>query len=360
MATQDFTQHNEEVKQVWETYRAGHPIRTPMVLGANPRIWILDPDLNVEGITWKSYCEDPELMFNTVLKNQYYMAHTLPHDMEMGVPEKEWEGYVHFGNVIEENWFGCEIAYRDHQISATTPRYTGGRKREVFEKGIPGPFDGIMGQVKEYQEYFQHRAANYEYYGRPVRIEPPSPLGTDGPFTVALGLRGTQLLEEITTDEAYFHELMSFITQAIIARIQAWRKYMRLEERPVTGGLADDAIQFLSVGMYKEKVLPYHRQFFEALYGPGPHGMHLCGNVQRHLPTLVKEFNVKSFETGYPINFASLRNEIDRKTEQILHSGIRQGGKFVMREANNLPPRVPLENMQAMYAATRQAGVFTY
>jgi ABC-type glycerol-3-phosphate transport system substrate-binding protein len=33
-------------------------------------------------------------------------------------------------------------------------------------------------------------------------------------------------------------------------------------------------------------------------------------------------------------------------------------GKFIMREANNLPPCVPLENLHAMYSATRQAGVF--
>ena len=31
-----------------------------------------------------------------------------------------------------------------------------------------------------------------------------------------------------------------------------------------------------------------------------------------------------------------------------------------MSEANNLPPCVPLENLQAMYSATRQAGIFTY
>ena len=115
------------------------------------------------------------------------------------------------------------------------------------------------------------------------------------------------------------------------------------------------------------------------------HSMHLCGNVQRHLPGLVKELNIKSFDTGYPINFNSLRGEIGedveiqggvpvvellnrasgspaevyQRTEAILSSGIRQGGKFIMKEANNLPPCVPLENLQAMYSATRQAGVFT-
>jgi hypothetical protein len=320
-------------------------------------------------------------MFNTYLKYRFYLAHTLPQDIEMGVPEKEWPVDIIFGNVVEESWFGCEIAYRDEQVSATTPRFIGEQKRQVFEKGVPAPFEGVMGRIKEFYEYFQHKATNFEFYGRPVQVNPPSPLGTDGPFTVALGLRGTQLLEEITTDEDYFHELMNFVTQAIIARIQAWRKYTGVEDRPGKGSLADDAIQFLSVPMYKEKVLPYHRQFFEALYGPGPHFMHLCGNVQRHLPTLVKELNIKSFETGYPIDFTSLRGEIGEdveihggipvadllahspaiiyhQAETILHSGIRQGGKFILREANNLPPFVPLENLRAMYSATRQAGVF--
>jgi hypothetical protein len=302
--------------------------------------------------------------------------------MEMGVPEKEWPADIIFGNVVEEGWFGCEIAYRDGQVSATTPAFTGQHKRDMFEKGAPGPFDGVMSQLKEFYEYFQHKATHYEFYGRPVHVNPPSPLGTDGLFTVALGMRGTQLLEEITTDEAYFHELMSFVTHSIIDRILAWRKYVGMEARPENGSLADDAIQFLSVRMYKEKVLPYHRQFFEALYGPGPHSMHLCGNVQRHLPTLVKELNINSFDTGYPINFKSLRGEIGEDVEiqggipvvellkgspaevyhtaeTILNSGIRQGGKFIMKEANNLPPCVPIENLQAMYSATRQAGVFT-
>ncbi len=381
MPTHDFSRHNEEVKQVWEAYRASRPVRTPMLLATNPRIWIQNPDLNREGVSWKDFCEDPELMFNTYLRYRYYVSHNLPQDIEMGVPEKEWPADIIFGNVVEEGWFGCEIAYRDGQVSATTPAFTGQHKRDMFEKGAPGPFDGVMGQLKEFYEYFQHRATNFEFYGKPVHVNLPSPLGTDGLFTVALGMRGTQFLEEITTDEAYYHELMSFVTQAIIARILTWRKYVGMEARPVQGSLADDAIQFLSVRMYTEKVLPYHRQFLEALYGPGPHSMHLCGNVQRHLPTLVKELNIKSFDTGYPINFKSLRGEIGedveiqggvpvvdllkgspaevyQKTEAILCSGIRQGGKFIMKEANNLPPCVPLENLQAMYSATRQAGVF--
>jgi uroporphyrinogen-III decarboxylase len=182
-------------------------------------------------------------------------------------------------------------------------------------------------------------------------------------------------------DEDYYHRLMSFVTEAIINRILAWRAYLGFDPRPEWGGIADDAIQFISTRTYREKVLPYHRRIFNALYGEGPHSMHLCGNVQRHFPTLIEELNVKSFDTGFPINFTTLRDEVGedveiqggvpvgsllnespqviyQKTQEILSSGIMRGGKFLMKEANDLAPCVPLANMEAMYAATRAFGLY--
>jgi uroporphyrinogen-III decarboxylase len=183
-------------------------------------------------------------------------------------------------------------------------------------------------------------------------------------------------------DEAYYHRLMDLVTTAIITRIRAWRKYLGKDPRPARGGFADDAVQFVSARTYREKVLPYHKRFFEALYGPGPHSIHLCGNVQRHLPTLVKELNIKSFDTGFPINFSTLRDEvgedveiqggipvsklvndspveIDQRSKEILQSGILRGGRFIFKEANDLPPCVPLANLQAMYAAAHAYGKYT-
>jgi uroporphyrinogen-III decarboxylase len=174
---------------------------------------------------------------------------------------------------------------------------------------------------------------------------------------------------------------MAFVTDATIRRIQAWRAHLGLNPRPACGSLADDAIQFLSVKSYRDYVLPYHKRILEALWGEGPHFMHLCGNVQRHFPTLIGELNMKGFDTGYPIRFDILRAEIGedveiqggiqvadliggtpeqvfRKSAEILSSGIRQGGRFIYKEANNLPPMVPITNLAAMYAATKEYGTF--
>jgi hypothetical protein len=382
MPPMDFTRHNEEVRLVWETYHSGHPIRVPFgPLGINPRIWVLDPRLNTKGLTWEQFSSDPELMFQTILKYLFYLRHTIPQDCEMGIPASNWEIHAEFGNVWEEAWLGSEIIYPQGQVSATLPRFTGKRKEEVFERGIPGPFEGIMSQIREYYEYFLERSRNYEFHGRPVNVLAPYPVGTDGPFTVAIGVRGTELLEDMLLDEDYYHRLMDFVVEAIICRVRAWREYLGVELKPVRINFADDDIQYLSLRQYRDLVLPYHKRLISALHGEGPHSMHLCGNVQRLLPTIVQELNVKSFDTGFPVDFTTLRDEVGDEVEiqggvpvgdlmqgspaqvyarakSILQSGICRGGRFILKEANNLPPQTPLANIEAMYRAAQESGEY--
>jgi hypothetical protein len=377
----DFSEHNEEVRRVWQAYRAGKPVRAPMALSVEQRWWVLDPELNPSEITWHDYLNDPETMFQVCLKFKYALAHRIPQDVEMGVPADAWEITPHFANIVDEAWLGSELVEIEGQTTTTRPAFSGEHKYEILERGIPDPFDGIMGQVLEYYEYFKERANGYEFFGRPVRVGFPQTLNSDGLLTVAHGLRGPELFEDMLVDEDYYYALMDLVTSAMIRRIQTWRVYLGVEPRPTLGWFADDAIQFISTAAYREKVMPYHKRFMAALFGAGPHGMHLCGNVQRHLPLLVKEFNVKSFDTGFPLNFTTLRAEVGEdveilggvkvpdllactageifaRTRDILTSGILRGGKFILKEANDLAPRVPLANLEAMYAAVKQFGVY--
>lgn len=377
----DFSQHNQEVELIWDAYQAGRPVRVPMVLTSVARIWILDPSLNTKGITWRQYLTSPDTMLDVSLHHKYYVAHTIPQDWPMGVPEDAWDIHLEFGNVYEEAWFGCEIIFPDGQIATTRPRYAGSAANEVFDRGLPGPFDGFMGKVRHDYEYILEKVSNLEFHRRPVRILHPISLGTDGPLTVANGIRGSQIFEDMLVNEAYFHRLMDFITTATIHRIRAWRAYLGVEMKPDRGWFADDAVQFLSTRMYREKILPYHKRLLAELFGPGPHFVHLCGNVQRLMPVFKDELNVRSFDTGFPINFTTLRDEVGEdveiqggvpvgelvhatpnqiflRTREILQSGITRGGKFILKEANDLAPCTPLENMRAMYSAVKQYGVY--
>jgi hypothetical protein len=377
----DFSRHNEEVRAVWGAFEAGRPLRAPMVLTSVQRIWVLDPSLNRAGLTWQTYLNDPAAMYEVTLQHRYYVAHHIPQDAEMGLPEKQWEVALEFGNVYEEAWLDCQIIYPEGQIATTLPRYAGAAKYELFEKGLPDPFAGFMGQMREFYEYAVARASQETFHGRPVHVNYPVALNTDGPLTVAQMLRGSQIFEEMLSDPGYFHQLMDFLTEAIIQRIRAWRGYLGLEPRPDRGGFADDAIQFLSARAYREHVLPYHKRLLAGLYGPGPHGVHLCGNVQRHFPTVIQELNIDNIDTGFPLDFTSLRDQVGEgvliqggvpvgelvnasaeqiyaRTKSILQSGILRGGRFILKEANDLAPCTPLANLQAMYAAVHDFGKY--
>ena len=88
-----------------------------------------------------------------------------------------------------------------------------------------------------------------------------------------------------------------------------------------------------------------------------------------------------AFDTGFPVDHGRLRRELGpevrisggphvellrtgtpkqvrAETKRILQSGIMEGGKFVLREGNNLAPGTPPENVAAMYGACKEYGVY--
>lgn len=299
----------------------------------------------------------------------------------MGLPEA-WDVHVDFQNSYEAGWLGCPLRYLDGEVPDTLPLLQqDDRKNLLFDRGIPDPFaGGLMQRNWEYYDYFRRRREEgFTWQGRPLGAVSPTGLGTDGPVTVACNLRGAgEFYLDLARDPDYACRLMRFITEAAILRINAYRERLGL---PVPQGLhfADDAIQSISIPTYRELVLPFHRQLVESLSTPGPNGIHLCGDATRFFRLLRDELGVRAFDTGYPIDFGWVRRQVGPEVEikggpavpflqtsspaqvreevrRILSSGITEGGRFVLREANNLPPGVSLENLRAMYAAVEEFG----
>jgi len=378
----DFVRHNEEVKQVWEAYYSGKPVRVPVTLGVNPRIFLLNPELNTAGLTFEQYSEDPDIMAQVQMISQHYIRHNLLQDAEMGPPKDGWVINVDLQNCYEAAWFGAPVEYREGQVPDTSPILTDDNKQMLFDKGIPDAFTGgVMAKGWRFYEHIKSNISRYSYTNLPaMSVGPPSGLGTDGPMTVACSLRGaTEFCMDFYTDPDYVHELLRFITEATIYRIREFRNALGYEIKPQCWWFADDSIELLSVDMYWEFVLPYHQMLINELAGEGPHGIHLCGNVERLMPVLKQELNITSWDAGFPMDYGAARkalgpdmqiqtgprvslllngtpDEIENECRKILDSGIINGGKFIMREANNLSPRTPVENIAAMYEATRKYG----
>ncbi|HPC76732.1 MAG TPA: hypothetical protein PK811_00200, partial [bacterium] len=79
----DFSSHNREVKEVWDAYNSGKPVRVPVYFNTNPRMILLDPELNEEGVTFKDYFESPEVMAKVQMKFRKWVRFNVPQDREM-------------------------------------------------------------------------------------------------------------------------------------------------------------------------------------------------------------------------------------------------------------------------------------
>jgi hypothetical protein len=305
------------------------------------------------------------------------MRHHLFCDYETNLPDV-WKVSTHYQNVYEAAFFGAPIEFRGTQVPDTTPPYAGERRNEVFEIDIEHPTEkGFFRGGIDMTHAMERAARGKTFWGRPIQVDPFLPIGTDGPLTVAMNVRGPEILTDLMEDPGYAQRLFDFVVTAALKRHHAFRSYWGVEATPEEGvGMADDSIALIGPSQYREWILPHHRKWYQALDPQGlrPRSIHLCGNAQRHFRTIHDELGVKSFDTGFPVDFAGLRRDlgpavevqggvevglllsgtpdaVSRRARAILDSGIREGGRFVLREANNLPPAVPWANLAAMYRA---------
>ena len=371
---------NEEKKAVWDAYHARKPIRVPVNFSVNPRVILLDPLLNPEGLTFRDYFTDARAAVKIQLRFMDYGPSFLSRfsDFPAGAP-KEFNFYVDTQNIYDAAYFGCPVHFRDGQVPDISPILTGADKNKLWDFDLDHPLENpFIQRCYARHEALSAEAAKLSEPGVKFAVNPMQ-MGFDGPMTIAVQLRGFEFLTDMIEDPQYAVRLMTFIARGAEVRIRAMAQRAGQEcfQGP-GGGMADDSIQMISTDMFREMVLPIHRRWY-GLSGPGPHGMHLCGDATRHFPILRDELNVQSFDTGFPVDFTWLRKalgpdveisggppvslllggtseQVYRRVKEILASGIIEGGRFVLKEANNLPPRCPEANLVAMYQACLDHG----
>ncbi|HEY8668529.1 MAG TPA: uroporphyrinogen decarboxylase family protein [Tepidisphaeraceae bacterium] len=373
----DFKRHNEEVTWTWKAFNQGKPTRAPIIFGIATRYHMMSRDANPKGVTFQEYMENPDVMFEMVLQFQRWNRFNILQDVELGLPEK-WSIVPDFQNFYETAWLGGKVEYLGDEVPDTHPPFEHDPER-VMENGIPDPFDGIMHKGLQYYNHFKARAARETYLGRPIEVVPPwFGIGTDGPMTVACNLfNPTTACELILGEPERMQKLFSFITDATITRIKAWRKLTGVPIPQDGFGYADDSVALISADTYRECVLPHHRRMLDELATSKPRSIHLCGDSTRHFLILRDELNINSFDTGFPIDFGKMRKQLGPQVRmnggpqieflrtanpatvraevaRIVKTGVLEGGLFVLREGNNLAPHTPYENTEAMYAAGRE------
>jgi len=372
--------HNQEAEKLWRDFEAREPERVPVVWNFSNRFYLLTPWLNTLRYSFQQYFEDPAVQWEVQLALRKWIRENIPMDQAWGLPD-QWDGMrPDFQNIYEAAWLGCRLEYRDGEVPDTWPVLKE-RKGDLAKLAIPDPIrGGLMGRALEYHQYFEERRKREEFCGRPIGPPSLSGGGTDGPFTVACNLRGaTELCLDIYEDPVFVKELLDFITEATMVRVRAVGEFNGVSYPQPRWGLADDSIQLLSVKQYREVVLPYHRRLLGEFSKGGPNSVHLCGNVQRHLPVLQHDLNVQDFDLGFPVDLGQVRKElgpgallhgnlhpriladgpaslIAEQTAAIMNSGVKEGRRFVFCEGNNVAPCTPVEHFQAAYDTAKHYG----
>jgi len=387
----DFERHNAEVRELWDAYRKRRPFRVPVTVSGSIRNLFANPVVNDTGYTFEDFFKDPRAQIECQLAYARWVRNHWICDREMGTPRDGWQIGVDFQNSYEAGWMGCPLRYSGNGVPDTVEILKDNKMR-LYELKPPDPLRGnLLGRAMEFFEYMHEQCPKMDFEG--AAVLPPATIpgeGTDGPFDLAYKLRGaTEVCLDMLADPGYFHDLMGFVTDNIIRRMKAIRewRWSRTPDAEDVGCyhrdrwyFADDAIAMLSLDQYREFVFPYHKRLADE-FCCGTVAMHLCGDAARHFPLLKEELNATSFDTGFPVDFTELRRDLGPEVEilggptvmllkdgtpasiaeevkRICASGIMQGGRFILRDANNVAPCTPVENIAAMYEAAKRYGVY--
>jgi hypothetical protein len=372
-------EHNAEAAAVWAAFRAGDPIRPPVFLGTNARFFLFNEELNPKGrLSFEAYTIDPQATLDFQLRAAAWRARYLAPccDDPVGLPDK-FTVKVDLQNFDEAAYFGAPVVFLDHQVPATLPILQGDRKNALFDAGLPDPLSG--GWYRQAHRLCAGMRARIEreptYLDRPIEMEPFG-IYTCGPLTLAHQLRGTELLTDFYDDPGYVRQLLDFLVEGTIARIYAHRRFFGLEPISPDLFMAEDDVQLISATLLDEFVVPALKKLKAGLTSAERIKVHICGDGTRHFRTFRDELGVYEFDTGFPVGFGRLRRELGpevtiwggpnvmilkdgtpaqvaEETTRILESGICAGGRFVLREGNNLAPHTPRANLSAMYEAAR-------
>lgn len=372
---------NEEKQKVWQAYHSGNPTRVPVTLAANARTVLFSRALNPENVSFEEYFSDASILVDIQLRLMEYRTQILSQycDSPVGRP-KELTFFVDNQNSYDSLYFGCPIEFRNGQVADTTAILSGSEKDRIFEMDIENPLENpfIKQNIRRYEE-IKKVAESLSYHDMTFSVQPPL-MGFDGHLTIATCLRGAELYEDIYLDPDYFNRLLDFIHRAVIIRNRAVAEYFGHQAfNGTSAGFADDSIQLISTEAYEKMVLPFHQAWYRLWSEEGPHSIHLCGDATHHFATIHEKLNVNCFDTGYPVDHGQLRKELGndvllyggpeafllsdgtpeevyKRTMDILKSGVMEGGRFILRDANNLPPNCPEENLAAMYDCCLEHG----
>ena len=331
------------------------------------------------GLQYRDLFTDAETQFYWQLQFAKHRIEHVPEDMYCTGPVIYIGPY--FDNVIEAHAMGAEVVWPENETLQSRPTIRSVEEMERFR--IPAPTSGLWGRMIEWWQQMQALAADTRltFNGEEGRVEVPL-LGISGmgPHMTAVDLVGIDFYWWTVEYPAACHRFLEKITEAML---QADAHFRTIDRRPRGGfGLAEDTVQIMSAGSYREFGLPYDSRLYDTL-GAGlrlGRGMHMCGDSAHLLPILADELRITSFDLfGYPVPPPVAAHHLGGKAAlwgnlnpmRLLHGtpaevkaeamaalqAMAPCGGFMLGDGANVCPGTPLENLAALTQAAEEFGM---
>jgi [methyl-Co(III) methanol-specific corrinoid protein]:coenzyme M methyltransferase len=262
-----------------------------------------------------------------------------------------------FDMAVEAEALGAEINYRNID---TTPTEVGHLYNHPDELVIPADFFD-RGRVPTVLQAVSKLRQRYD-------DQVPIVTSIVGPFALGAKLFGfNNFLMWIVTNPDWVHQIMESLTPLAIeystAQVEAGADAVIIGEATCTGDL-------ISSEMYRDFIMPYHKQLCPAI--PAPDIMHICGKSTGHIPYIVETGTAcYNFDEGVDLKEAvrlmkgkvavagsvpTLTALLNGTPEQVYRSSLEclQTGVDLLTPGCAMAPHTPIENINAMARAARE------
>lgn len=176
------------------------------------------------------------------------------------------------------------------------------------------------------------------------KIAPTAGYGYEGIITTAVLMRSQDFLCDLYDEPELVHEFLTLLNESIISFVKAQRRINgQPEVNPVFTGCCDDFASLIPPYMWEEFVVPYWKQYYDALSDGGTHFMH-CENVypeqlrylraatiNRYQPSVAERLTIENVRANTDVQFDWLLytfrivNMTDEEIESWVDEAVRAG-----------------------------------
>ena len=367
--------HNTQVQAAQAAFDAGRPTRVLFKCSE----WVGQHGFYADevGLDYRDYYTNPDLMLQVQLEAARRRREIPVHDIILGAPPRDsWCTGVDLWPAVAPGAFDCELMYRRETMIANRSRHLS--REECDALVMPRIEDG--GWIGTIRRFHEHLVDQYEhklvYLGKAVdRIQ--NGMGTSGFFSLALDLRGEEIMSDMYEDEAFAHRFLRKLADWSDALTRRWAAPA---DRNAPFPLTDHGIDMLSPAMYEKFILPI---LLEKNRGrtSEPQLFHHCGRGQHLFPIVSRHFKLQTLHAlTYPLlDIERIRREVGPDahlivliSDGILNLGtaadVRDAVKSLLTDrlkqsgpltliSGDLLPGTKMDNLHVLYEAVKEFGV---